>query len=394
MSKIGIITITAGQNLGNRLQNYALQEFLKSLETDCNVITLDYVPHYTMQDTSTSPIKRLLELYSKMSIEDVFFDVASILKRRNLRNLNAEKEARLKSAFNKFNQRYVNLTGKIEADNLLSEESYVCDYYICGSDQIWNPYWEGSIPFYYGTHFPKDKVLAYAASFGVENLPDSCKAFVKKQLDRISKISCRENSGCELVKQLTGKNVPVVLDPVFLLSRNEWCEKLQLEKKVGKPYILKYFLEGETREAHKYAGQMVKKYGYEIKSVLMNTDKESIYCDPKDFVELIMNAEFVCTNSFHALAFSLIFHKKVKVFGRLNRVKLKDSREFATKSISSRMTNLLKRLGLDEALYSGNDSDWQDENYMIGYLSADAILSKEIMQSKNYLKNALELKEE
>lgn len=389
MDRIGIITITAGCNYGNRLQNFALQEFLKSIKLNSEVLTLDYVPHYTMQDDSTSAFKKLLELYSKMSVQDVLFDVMAIVKRRCLRNTNSRKEIILRSAFSEFNSVYVNMSEQINNDSLLLNQNNVCDYYICGSDQIWNPYWEGSIPFYYGTHFPTDKVLAYAASFGVERLPESCVEFTKEHLLRIPKISCRENSGCALVKQIVGIDAPVVLDPVFLLSKLEWCEKLQLKEKKVKPYILKYFLEGETREAHRFAAQLAKKCGLEIKSVALNTHESSIYCGPKEFTELILNADFVCTNSFHALAFSLIFHKKVKVFGRLNRVKLKDGKEFGKKSISSRMTDLLKRLGLEEALYSDQDNDWKNENYMTEFTNADALLLKEIADSKSFLINAL-----
>ena len=389
MNKIGIITITAGCNYGNRLQNFALQEFLKSIQPDSEVLTLDYVPQYTMQDNSTSALKKLIELYSKMSVQDVLFDIIALIKRRCVRTTNFRKELKMKSAFSEFNNIYMNMSEQIKDDSLLLNQNNACDYYICGSDQIWNPYWEGSIPFYYGAQFPKDRIITYAASFGVEKLPECCVEFMKKHLLRISEISCRENSGCALVKQLVGKDVPVVLDPVFLLSKSEWCEKLQLKEKKEKPYILKYFLEGETREAYRFALRLANKYGLEIKSVALNTHKSSLYCSPKEFAELILNADFVCTNSFHAVAFSLIFHKKVKVFGRLNRVKLKEGNEFGQKSISSRMTDLLKRIGLEEALYSDQDKDLKNEKYMTDFANADVLLFKEIAYSKSFLIDAL-----
>lgn len=386
--KVGIITITQGCNYGNRLQNYALQQVLAEFGVDSE--TIRYKPEYQMELNKSNAIKKLLKFYSKLDGKEIIFD----LKGKILRSL-YKKKMRLGSVekennFREFINKYISITSEVYcSDSNLTAIDKKYDKLICGSDQIWNPFWEGSNSFYFANFASKGKKIAYAASFGTESIPKHMHTFVKKNVSEMDYVSCREDSAKRIVKSIAGRDVDVVIDPVLLLSAQDWQERLNIKKESNRPYILKYYLEGETLEANKFSQMLVKKYGYDVVSIDLCTHDKTLYISPDKFVELIMNANYICTNSFHAVAFSLIFEKKFKVFGRLSRSDFKYSDEFAKKNISSRMTGLLRELGLEHTLYTECKEDLF-LNLEKDYLQAKKILEVKKNDSKKYLKRALD----
>ena len=225
--KIAIITLNGYFNYGNRLQNYALQRFLKILSKESFSETVWY---------ERLNLKIGEKIVNYVNIRDY------ILNKHNFRQfINSGRymfDIIREYNFKKFSDKYINSVFDFEIKNDLNERY---DYFIAGSDQIWNPHWLKD-----ETEFlqfaDRNKRVAYAASFGVSEIKPDKVEQVKKGLEGINYISVREQAGAKIVKDLTGKDVPVLVDPTLLLTAEEW-EKV-MERPVwycDEKYILVYF---------------------------------------------------------------------------------------------------------------------------------------------------------
>ena len=192
------------------------------------------------------------------------------------------------------------------------------NYYIVGSDQVFHPKSPYLRAFFFD--FPKNdsKKIAYAPSFGMSDFNDGITQKIKPFLIDFDYLSCREQDGAAYLSKVVNKSIPVVLDPIFLLSKQQWLKMAVLPKTKSK-YIFIYDLNGgynlikiakkiqketelkiicQTQTAHRF---------YKIDKQLYNTG-------PKEFVGYIANAEYVVTDSFHGTAFSVLFEKKQFIY--------------------------------------------------------------------------------
>lgn len=208
----------------------------------------------------------------------------------------------------------------------LCEGSKKYDAVVVGSDQVWLP--SGLKTKFFNLLFVDDSVrkVSYASSFGVSEIPRFQRRETAKYLDRFHAISVRENKGKEIVESLSKNKATIVADPTLLLSGKEWQEEAKdapINKK--EPYIFCYFL-GANPVAREAANQLRARTGYKI-ITLRHMDEyikeddsfgdEAPYdVDPKGFVRLISDADYVCTDSFHCSAFSIQFHRKFMTFYR------------------------------------------------------------------------------
>ena len=171
---------------------------------------------------------------------------------------------------------------------------------------------------YYNLMFvPDDNAkISIASSFGVKEIP----WYQKKMndtviLNRIEYISMRENRGSEIVKELTARDVPTILDPVFFLSRNEWLERIPNKREINEPYIFAYFL-GATQEYRNVVKKLARDKGMKVVALRhmdQYVEEDENFGDfapydvsPERFLNLLRNAEYVCTDSFHGTAFSIL----------------------------------------------------------------------------------------
>ena len=341
--KIGIITII-GKNYGNRLQNYALQEVLR-----------DYARHvYTIPMYKEPIIKQKI----KYCIESVI--------RRNV----VKKDGWMRFYF------LINW----ESDSIreLCEEQY--DAFVAGSDQIWNPFFEYNTGREFLTFSKKEKRIAYAASMGIEVLPDSCKDRYREWLSEMPFISVRESAAANIVYELIGKKVPVVLDPVFLLNESEWNKLAQKANCSEKSeYIFYYFLGKQNEEANDWIEKLANKRSLRVLNVLEHFDEYG----PMEFVALIKGAEMVVTNSFHCTAFSIIYHKQFVVFER--------QMDNISEQMTSRLNTLLEMFDLKNRFYSGV---WNEDISEIKYTKwkeIDRVLEKRRNESIKFITEALNI---
>ena len=213
------------------------------------------------------------------------------------------------------------------------------DVFVIGSDQTWNYNFSrfSSLDFVPYAN-ASQKVISYAASFGVYSIPDRLFSTYKKGLDSIDCISVREEAGKKIVESITDKTAKVVLDPTLLLSKDDWNTLANNSKlNIPQKYVLTYFL-GELNSKDKnYILNYANNHGCTLVSL---GDRESEYwsAGPEDFVKLFQNSEAVFTDSFHACVFSIIFEKYFEVFQRNSKIP----------SMNSRLDTLFNDLGLDD----------------------------------------------
>ena len=353
--KIGILTFHRALSYGAMLQAYALQNFMLSLGIDNEIV--DYnckymVDHYqkNFRKTYGNPIKGLG--WNLLTLSGI------------------KKERKTRDAFVR---KHLVLSKSYTADDIsCAKDDYSA--FITGSDQVFSPTCVGFDPVYFLTFAKPQQKFSYAASIATKTIPENIKDEFKNRIKDFSMYSLREQSGADIIKELTGRDAFVNIDPTLLLSRENW-DKLATSV-LNEPYIF-LFTVHKPKNLINYALQLSKKTG--LKVIYLNKlksikDKNLQYMDPvtaDKFVGLIKNASYVCTNSFHATAFSVIYHKKFMV----------ETETCKGKNIRSE--ELLTHLGLHNCIVSTNDksdinaeSDW-------GYVEEK--LQQEREKSKNYL---------
>lgn len=360
--RIKTITCHSVNNHGANLQAYALMHFLEHLGNDVKII--DYRPEYfkhfrpfvcTTPKFAANPVLKLAYICAKFPLR--LKDYISYLT--SARKVN----------FEAFRSKYYKLTEVYKSFDELKKNKPEADLFIAGSDQIWNTMMNnGNDPsFYLKFANDNDVTASYAASFSVSNIEEELKPQVSERINSLDFVSVREKSALEILDDLGIHNGQVVLDPVFLLDKDEW-EQLECEASFNEDYLLVYDFE-KSASVKQNALNYAKVNHLKIYS-LYNND----YCDrsfedygPDMFLTLVKNAAFVLSNSFHATAFSLIYEKEFCVIKR-------------QEGINSRMVDLLSSLGLQDRIV-----DKIGKRDTIDYPIVKNELSKQINCSKSFL---------
>lgn len=332
--KIGIVTYHFVNNFGAALQAYAL---MKTIEQECDseVEVIDY-RHWFIRFTDAV---RILPITTNLK------EIISGLKTISLRMGRLEK-------FSKFHNLFYKMTEKYTSPAQLRELSF--DKYVCGSDQIWNPVVTLGVAesYFLGFEKSKEKKLSYAPSFGVSRVKPVYEKKMAKYIGDIGAISVRETDGIEIVRNLTGRDAVQLIDPTFLLCKEEWSE-IAVEPNINGKYILLYIMQ-RNEMVYDYAKKIKEKYGLPIVEISRYgyqpsfVDEVRVDVGPREWVGLIKNAEFVCTNSFHGMAFSIIFEK--------------DFFLIPSKKFNSRMDSLMKVFKIEKNYDLENDTSLV-ENY-------------------------------
>ena len=302
--KVGIITLHRVTNYGSVLQAYALQEKIKEIGYDVQII--DYRPSRAKMSNMLKGLKDKNNLLKK-----------SIIIRTIVRAIMLPSYILRFRTFKKFLNKYLNLTGEyyVEEEDFTNSNNLSFDIYCTGSDQVWNSEWNGKIdkPLFLSFVSDNNKKIAYAASFGKKKLDSWEMEETKKLLDRYDYISVRELDGLNILKELGIKNAKCVLDPTLLLNGDEW-RKLSSNKFKKEEYILVYNL-NRNKRIHDYAVRLSKKTGCKIKYITYQIHdfykKGHMYCNTsvENYLSLIDNAKYIVTDSFHGVAFSINFNK-------------------------------------------------------------------------------------
>lgn len=365
--KIAIVTLNGYVNYGNRLQNYALQKLLEKFGYCVDTINNNSV--------NLKSFYRFDELYKVKNVKRFYFNKNYKVKFLNHLLLHdIIREYNMK----KFSDKYI--TAVRYSDFIAVNRTY--NYFIAGSDQIWNPEYS-DLKNEFLQFADRNKRIAYAASFGVSEIKSDKVDVVKKGLEGIDFISVREYAGAKIVKDLTGKVVPVLVDPTLLLTTDEW-DKI-IERPVwyrDEKYILVYFLSKLPDEIKKDIQNLSEKYKLKIVD-LMDRENIDYYCSPpSEFLYLIKNCSLMYTDSFHGIVFSILNKKPFVV----------SSRENVGMNMDSRIDTLLSMFHLENRKVS-KDNNYEITNPMeIEFPDVEAILERERQRSKEFLCKALNIK--
>ena len=294
-----VLTITCHRpyNYGAVLQAYALQYYLESVGVETSII--DYDPEYQRKKTGANFLVSLIwKLYRMPDF---------IIGKR---------------VFGKFLEDNIRLTKKYKSLDELKSCPPKADGIIAGSDQIWNYNIHKDDTYYLTFALDNCFKASYAASIAQDSIPNELKKEYQRRLLGFKKIAVREKTANRLLTDLGFENVATVLDPVFLLSADEWISNIADQTFHKDDYVLMYAFNC-TKEIADYARNYAKKK--KKKLYIINTmindyrfccDHHFWNCSPNRFVSLFKYADVVITNSFHGLSFSIIFKKQVYVFSK------------------------------------------------------------------------------
>ena len=368
--KIGVITCHAVFNYGAALQAFALSTYLQ--ECGHSVETINYIPEYFNHRYNfwyRNPKSRFYKIFKLSKV--LFLPFA-------LYNYYIKQLYKRVKPFREFEHQYLKLS-KLYTDCVAIVNDYPgYDCVIAGSDQIWNSFLSnGKDPAFYLEFAPKGvRRVAYAASFGSTQINQEFLKEVSSWLKKIDYLSVRESSGVGLLNQC-GVDGVQVMDPVFLLTSQEWIQKLPI-RKFEEDYIIVYDLSENNTDIADYAKWLSGETGYKIISV--NDRKQRQYADknindagPVEFLSYLAHADYVVTTSFHASALSLIFEKELYTFSNKGA------------NNSNRMAELLALVGVDSRF-----NPEQKLYPKIDYSKVNMIKRAKIIESKKYLNNSID----
>lgn len=315
--KTAIITYTDANNPGALLQAYALEHVIRSI-TDDVCCQIDH-------RAASSKIFRQIRGPRDILYDAYYLFTYGARKRRNQR-------------YALFRQDYLHMTKPCHTPDKLWELNNQFDYFISGSDQVWNCQKGMYKPFFLNFVQETEKKFTYAASMGKTDVPIDFIPEFQKAVSSFAAISVREDQVAEFLQQFQ-VSAEVVCDPVFLLNKNEWLQMIsQIRKGIHKPYIFVYTTE-MNEEFKSRLKELKNRTGMDVISMRKISgirSKTVLDLGPLEFVWYIANAACVMTNSFHATAFSIILNKPLYCILHKTR--------------GERMSSLLRKLELEDCI--------------------------------------------
>ena len=357
--KIGMFTFHRANNLGAVLQASALQKYIENNFGDCEIV--DYYPNNNIP-VIYKGIKKVLRICKKIAIYP-------LTKKKR------EREYR----FNEYRKKYYKLTKQhYYGDSWIEDELKEFDILISGSDQILNTTLTGNSRAYYLDFF-EGKKISYASSFGRTNITQNEIDLIKSELPRYSAVSVREKSAGEIIKRICGVDSELVMDPVFLLKKEEWESRCNMDIILPERFIFVYSMENSEnleRVVHlikeeKNIPVIVVRGGGKSGRII---GREDVSCGPEEFLRYIKDSELVITNSFHGIAFSIIMNKCFYAISHSTR--------------NARIENILNLINKESKLIC-HRVDESINDYMINSEVVQNKIEKYIINSKKYLEMAI-----
>lgn len=374
MKKIGILTRRAGFNHGSSLQAYAMAKFISDLGFECKILNYD--------EYSGNPRWKIRPCIE--NIQWIFFrPLIYLLAPSKYYYLHIRQQQYTK--FAEFEDTFYNLTSPILTNTeALRKASISFDALVCGSDQIWSPLSYDPVFLFDFLNDNKINTIAYAPSIGVSDI-HMISGQQRKLMCKIKNLSCRELQGSEMVKEITQRDCPTVLDPTLMVNSKHWAKMASSIPNVEKSsYIVCYFLGKNVHQT--YVDELKHLTGCKVLNIMMFNRLNNLHCDrtvtdvgPLEFLNLIKNASYVCTDSFHGTIFSFHFQKKLSLFERFNSGE-KDNQ-------NSRIYTLLHNLQYEKVLIKEGDLPCRDCE--IDYTKCEAALKQWVDLSESYISNAL-----
>jgi hypothetical protein len=293
--------------------------------------------------------------------------------------------AKITYKFNKFRKKEMKLSRKVDENSLkLILNDY--DIIIVGSDQIWNPSQRKRPEYFlnFGENY-KFKKMSYAADSTTDEISLEDLETLKKALVEFAYISVRNEHSFNFVKSITNKDTYIVADPTIIYDFNNNDDKVENKEK----YIFSYILGKEINGTHRKALEKIKKnYGnlpvYSAKIPTMNfeiskyADKVFYDLDPSEWIYMIKHATFIYTDSFHAVLFSLKYHKPFLAY-------------YSEKMRATRFIDLGKRYQIEKYIVKSVDEIDKKNGLQVfpDYSIIDNLIKEHKLYSLEFLEKAL-----
>jgi len=368
--KIGIMTWYRYENYGTALQASALSKKIEQLGYDPRLI------QYTPKGKCT--------VEEKVDWKYITHKIKNKILQYNKRLYISEERRKL---FLQYIEMHIVESKVCNTYPELFELNEEYDAFVCGSDQIWSPL---CFDDKYFLSFVEDseKMVAYAPSIGsIEITNSSIREKMSQLLKRFKHLSVREKQGAKLIYDIAGVDAKVVLDPTLLLTADEWNDYVAKERTtiLKKDYIVCYFL-GEYQKYAAFIKTLSKKSGMPVYviPVFEGQEKEAVPYEvgPSEFITLIKGAKYVCTDSFHGMAFSINFNIPFSVFKRFS--------DSDPENQNSRIFNLLELLKLSDRLIEPTPNAQWEDIFECDFEYANRNLEKLRGDSIEFLKKSLE----
>lgn len=347
-NKIAIFTLQGLVNYGNRLQNYAVEQLIKEYGFKPESIIV----------TNHPIIKPIQQKAIRMHAMIFGNHVAKI-------------EAQRQELFSRFNQhlhvKYYNYNRLGEIDN---------KYYkvLVGSDQVWNPSFNSNNIFLLSF---TNKKICLSPSFGIDDVNSLDKEKYSNALRGFKNLSVREDSGGEIIYELTGRRASILVDPTMAIDPSRW-KSLEIKPKKfnADKFILSYTLGELTDNRKLIVDQAQRHFNCEHIEIFDDLKENKYVIGPCEFLWLIHHAEFVITDSFHASVFSILFEKNFITIPRYDK----------SASMYDRISTLLRTFSLEsQDLQHFNEA----KSWEVDYTNCKAQIIKEREKIDKYLKISL-----
>ena len=358
MKKISLLTIHVGANFGSILQTIASVQILKKMGYDVTVV--NYIPtrftwKYIFHFPNLSHSLRWVISVFLEKVNSTYYQV--------------------------FLRRFVTMSKKIFNQDNFIENCPKADFYVTGSDQVWNSiHNQGLDKRYYFEGFDNAKKIAFSSSIGRDNIEESEFQEMKRMLSSYKAISVRE-SNARLMIESMGYDVTHILDPTLLLDSNDW-KQIMSKRIVKEKYLLIYapysvrdkdLIYKSARVIANNRKLQVVTFTWDIRNE-HRADKTIKFANPGDFLSLMFYADYIITTSFHGTAFSINLNKQFSVY--------------LPKGFGVRLQSILSLCGLDDRIVNSSSIIVDNMNY-IDYSRVNSILHDERIKANIFLTNAL-----
>lgn len=366
--KVLITTMHRGHNYGSALQTYALSEVIK--QQGHVVYILDYIPKRIQNSIIlTTLLKKLFNKstnkYEKYNaIRGLFIHISN------------------EFYYNRFFNKHLKLTRKYYSIKDIEKNMPDANIYLTGSDQVWNSnHNQGIDKVFFLSFVPQNiKKIAYAASFGKQELETWEIKETQYLLQRYQAISVRESSALKILQSLEIKNGWHVLDPTLLLSKEEWIEKCP-HLNIKEKYLLIYSVEPNKNQLIEYAKLIADKLKLKIYLVEWGfkrqpgTDKMIHNISPLTLMSYFIQTEYIIASSFHGTAFAVNLNKQFI--------------SVAPNHFSTRAKSLLKLINLEDRFITNKEFDLNQALSYIDYAKVNTILEQQRKISTSFLTHAI-----
>lgn len=375
--KIGILTLPLHTNYGGIMQAYALQQVLNRLGHEAVLINLP-ITQLKKTEKAKEYVKRLIKNF--LLLKPIPLNAWPNLKERAI----------IAQHINPFIQQNLSVIECSDRKDLLSlTKKEKIEGYVVGSDQVWRPFYSPSVSSFFLDFLDGQNIrrVSYAASFGIDSWPfsDDDSAKFGELIKKFDAVSLREDSAVLLCKKYWNIDACLVLDPTLLLDKQDYIKLCNIKPDTTNREVMVYILDKSLEKTH-IANRVSELVGLPVvnvmaKEIYWNVGSrrlEDCVVPPiSEWVKGFMDAEFVVTDSFHGMVFSILFRKPFICIGNKNRG-------------MTRFTSLLRLLSLEERLiYSLDDLSIETISNSIDYQNVDLVLHEERNKSLQFLLDAL-----